>query len=78
MNAGKVAEHGGASASGHGLFCHRVSDPIEQMDKAFLIVFGQVLEQLGDPVDANPQRLVFNRIVSLRDSWAKREGRGSV
>ncbi|TMI76864.1 MAG: glutamine--tRNA ligase/YqeY domain fusion protein [Bacillati bacterium ANGP1] len=39
-------------------------------------------ERLGyfwrDPVDANPQRLVFNRIVSLRDSWAKREGRGSV
>ncbi len=57
MNAGKVAEHGGASASGHGLFCHRVSDPIEQMDKAFLIVFGQILEQLGDSVDANP--LVF-------------------
>lgn len=37
-------------------------------------------ERLGyfwrDPVDASPRRLVFNRIVSLRDSWAKREGRG--
>jgi glutaminyl-tRNA synthetase len=24
-----------------------------------------------DPVDSSPARLVFNRIVSLRDSWAK-------
>ncbi len=35
-------------------------------------------ERLGyfwrDPVDAKPANLVFNRIVSLRDSWAKREG----
>jgi len=39
-------------------------------------------ERLGyfwrDPADASPKRLVFNRIVSLRDSWAKREGRGRV
>ncbi len=27
-----------------------------------------------DPVDSTPARLVFNRIVSLRDSWAKRAG----
>ncbi|HVH32101.1 MAG TPA: glutamate--tRNA ligase family protein, partial [bacterium] len=26
-----------------------------------------------DPVDSKPATLVFNRIVSLRDSWAKRE-----
>ncbi len=34
-------------------------------------------ERLGyfwrDPVDSTPQRLVFNRIVPLRDSWAKAE-----
>lgn len=34
-------------------------------------------ERLGyfwrDPVDSRPANLVFNRIVSLRDSWAKRE-----
>ena len=34
-------------------------------------------ERLGyfwrDPVDTRPANLVFNRIVSLRDSWAKRE-----
>ena len=34
-------------------------------------------ERLGyfwrDPVDSKPTNLVFNRIVSLRDSWAKRE-----
>lgn len=33
-------------------------------------------ERLGyfwrDPVDSGPKRLVFNRIVSLRDSWTKR------
>jgi glutaminyl-tRNA synthetase len=28
-----------------------------------------------DPVDSRPERLIFNRIVSLRDSWAKRAGR---
>jgi glutaminyl-tRNA synthetase len=36
-------------------------------------------ERLGyfwrDLVDAKPANLVFNRIVSLRDSWAKREAR---
>jgi glutaminyl-tRNA synthetase len=34
-------------------------------------------ERLGyfwrDPVDSRPANLVFTRIVSLRDSWAKRE-----
>jgi glutaminyl-tRNA synthetase len=34
-------------------------------------------ERLGyfwqDPVDSTPAKLIFNRIVSLRDSWAKRE-----
>ena len=25
----------------------------------------------ADPVDSRPDKLVFNRIVSLRDSWAK-------
>lgn len=37
-------------------------------------------ERLGyfwrDPVDSRPERLVFNRIISLRDSWTRREGRG--
>lgn len=28
----------------------------------------------GDPVDSRPERLIFNRIVSLRDSWTKRQG----
>jgi glutaminyl-tRNA synthetase len=36
-------------------------------------------ERLGyfwrDPVDSQPDRLVFNRIVTLRDSWAKAQGR---
>lgn len=36
-------------------------------------------ERLGyfwqDPVDSRPDRLVFNRIVSLRDSWARVAGR---
>jgi glutaminyl-tRNA synthetase len=35
-------------------------------------------ERLGyfciDPKDSSPERLVFNRIVSLRDSWAKVAG----
>jgi len=35
-------------------------------------------ERLGyfwrDPVDSKPTSLVFNRVVSLRDSWAKRDG----
>ncbi|MBI2247356.1 MAG: glutamine--tRNA ligase/YqeY domain fusion protein [Armatimonadetes bacterium] len=34
-------------------------------------------ERLGyfwrDPVDSRPERLVFNRIVSLRDSWTRRQ-----
>jgi len=29
-----------------------------------------------DPVDSRPERLVFNRIVTLRDGWAKVVGRG--
>jgi glutaminyl-tRNA synthetase len=37
-------------------------------------------ERLGyfwrDPVDSRPERLVFNRIISLRDSWTKRTGGG--
>ena len=35
-------------------------------------------ERLGyfwrDPIDSGPDRLIFNRIVSLRDSWTKRKG----
>ena len=30
----------------------------------------------ADPVDSSPARLVFNRIVTLRDSWAKLAARG--
>ena len=33
---------------------------------------------IGDAVDSQPDRLVFNRVVALRDSWAKREGRIEV
>ncbi len=31
-----------------------------------------------DPVDSAPGRLVFNRIVTLRDTWAKLSGEGGV
>jgi glutaminyl-tRNA synthetase len=31
---------------------------------------------MSEPEDSTPQRLVFNRIVSLRDSWAKEAKRG--
>jgi glutaminyl-tRNA synthetase len=30
---------------------------------------------VSDPVDSAPERLVFNRTVTLRDSWAKMQGR---
>ena len=30
---------------------------------------------ISDPVDSKPGALVFNRTVTLRDSWAKQEGR---
>ena len=26
---------------------------------------------MSDPVDSRPERLVFNRTVTLRDTWAK-------
>jgi glutaminyl-tRNA synthetase len=39
-------------------------------------------ERLGyfwpDPVDSTPRALVFNRIVTLRDTWAKIEGKGTT
>jgi glutaminyl-tRNA synthetase len=28
-----------------------------------------------DPKDSQPGKLVFNRIVTLRDSWAKEQGK---
>src|SRR5690606_16851781 len=38
-------------------------------------------ERLGyffaDPVDSSPGALVFNRVVTLRDTWAKRAGAGA-
>lgn len=39
-------------------------------------------ERLGyfwrDPEDSRPDRLVFNRIVTMRDSWAKAQARGNA
>jgi glutaminyl-tRNA synthetase len=31
---------------------------------------------MSEPEDSTPERLVFNRIVSLRDSWAKETKKG--
>ncbi len=31
---------------------------------------------MSEPEDSTPERLVFNRIVSLRDSWAKEAKKG--
>jgi hypothetical protein len=31
---------------------------------------------MSDPADSGPDRLVFNRTVTLRDSWAKIAAKG--
>ena len=42
------------------------------------VQFERVGYYVVDPVDSKPDGLVFNRVVSLKDSWGRREGQAAV